>query len=149
MAIPIKLAPPTPESKEEIQHKLEAARIAHANAILAAYGLLQEMHDAQVIDLFRGLLSAGDTITTKLAIASAAPESINAARNVLSLLKILGSVDPEVLHRLASELTARAHRKEKAPGILRTVRTLVGSDMRRVVVGSVAFLQAFGRALAS
>ena len=107
MAIPITKIPATPESPQEISQHLETARISHAKAILASYELLQQLHDARVIDLLRGALDAGPALVTKLAVASGSEESINVVRNLISMARILGSVDPDVLHSLADELSAR------------------------------------------
>ncbi len=149
MAKPIAVIPSTPESKSEIAGRLEEARVSHAKAILASYELLQQLQDSRVIDLLRGALSAGDTLVTKLATASNTPESINAVRNLVSLARILGSVDPDVLHALADELTSQssANRANRPPGFWRAIQSLAGKDSRRALAGGAAFLQAFGRAL--
>lgn len=149
MAIPIKKIPGTPESASEISQHLETARISHAKAILASYELLQQLHDARVIDLLRGALDAGDALVTKVAVASASQESINAVRNLISMGRILGSIDPDVLHSLADELTSRKPKDTIAPPakLWTAVRMFASADSRRALVGSAAFLQAFGRAL--
>jgi uncharacterized protein YjgD (DUF1641 family) len=149
LAKPIAIIPSTPESESEIENRLELARISHAKAILSAYELLQQLHDAKVIDLLRGALDAGDTLVTKLAVASKAPESIHAVRNIVSLGRILGSVDPDVLHALADELSSQEHTRLTAspPSFWRAMRMIAGKDSRRALVGGAAFLQAFGRAL--
>src|SRR3954469_16780188 len=103
MAVPIPIRPNTPESKEEILAKLQDAPVEHAQAVLAAYKLLQDLHDHKVLDLLRGGLGAGDTIVTKLAVAANSPESIATMRNLMSLARILGMIDPELLHNLADE----------------------------------------------
>jgi hypothetical protein len=70
-------------------------------------------------------------------------------RNLMSLARILGMIDPELLHNLAEELAAQ--KKQYRPGAqasLWRALTLVGSrDGRRALVGGAAFLQAFGKAL--
>jgi uncharacterized protein YjgD (DUF1641 family) len=149
VAVPITNIPETPDSGNEIQARLESARISHAAAILDAYELLQQLHDARVISLLRGALDAGDSLVTKLAVASAAPESINAVRNLVSLGRILGSVDPDVLHSLADQLTAQKPKESVAPPprLWTALRMFASADSRRALVGTAAFLQAFGRAL--
>lgn len=149
MAIPISLAPRTRESSDEIADQLERARLSHAKAVLAAYELLQEMHDSGAIDLCLGVLRAGDTLATKIATASASPEVVNTVRNLISMSRIVGSLDADVLHRFADELTTRARKKTPPPKPFALFRMLVSSDTRRVVSGGIAFLQAFGAALAS
>ncbi len=148
MAVPIRTVPSTAESAAEIQGRLETARISHAKAVLSAYELLQQLHDAHVLDLLRGALDAGDAIITKLATASASPEAINSVRNLISMARILGSIDPEVLHKLADELTSQPKERVAPPaGLWTALRIFASRDSRRALVGSAAFLQAFGRAL--
>jgi uncharacterized protein YjgD (DUF1641 family) len=149
MAIPIAISPKTPESKCEIEGRLDEARVAHAKAILSAYELLQELHDARILDLLRGALGAGDSIVTKLAVASNSEESINVVRNLISLTKILGNVDPNILHAFADGIALQKKQKAIAPkaSLWGAVRMLTSADSRRALVGAGAFLQAFGRAL--
>jgi hypothetical protein len=149
MAVPIRVKPDTPESKEEIAARLEAARIKHAKAVLAGYELLQELHDAKVIDVFRGALSAGDPLVIKLATAMSSGEVVNAVRNFVSLTKIMGSIDAEFLHRLADEISAAKPGSAPAPSFWRTLRELVSVDSRRALAGTVAFIHAFGKAMVS
>jgi uncharacterized protein YjgD (DUF1641 family) len=148
MAVPIRTAPSTAESAVEIQARLETARISHAKAVLSAYELLQQLHDAHVLDLLRGALDAGDSIVTKLATASASPEAINSVRNLISMARILGSIDPEVLHKLADELTSHPQERVAPPaGLFTALRIFASRDSRRALVGGAAFIQAFGRAM--
>ena len=149
MAIPISLTPRTHETHDEIAEQLETARISHAKAVLAAYELLQEMHDSGAIDLCRGILGASNTLAIKIATASASPEAINAVRNLISITRILGNLDPEVLHHLADELAARAQKKSAPPKAFALMKMLVSAETRRVASGGIAFVQAFGRALAA
>ena len=150
MAIPIKTSPKTFESKAEVERRLNEARVVHAAAILSAYEVLQELHDDHVLDFVRGALGAGDTIVTKLAVATSSEESVRAVRNLVSLGRILGSVDPDVLHSLADELTRKKPKETVAPkpSLWRAITSFASSDSRRALVGTAAFLQAFGRALA-
>jgi len=91
-----------------LQARLDAAPIEHADAILAAYELLQELQDQGVLDLLRGLAGSVGEIVTKLSEAANTPESITAGRNIVSMLRILGSVDPEILHGVADIATKPA-----------------------------------------
>lgn len=145
MAVPIQMRANTSETAERVLERLEEAQVKHAKAILAAYALLQELHDSGAIDLCHGALGATDTIVTKLSLAANLPESVKIARNLMSLGKILSTVDPEFLHRLAEEL---GRPKPRKVGLLRAVRILIGKDGRRLLTGGAAFVQAFSRALA-
>jgi uncharacterized protein YjgD (DUF1641 family) len=150
MALPITNIPKTAESETEIEARLDKARVEHAKAILSIYELLQDLHDARILDFLRAALGAGDTIVTKLAAATSSEESINAVRNLISIGRILSSVDPDVLHSLADELTSQRPKESVAPkpSLWMAVRSFASADSRRALVGTAAFLQAFGRALA-
>jgi len=149
MAKPIAVIPSTAESQSEIQAHLETARVSHAKAILSAYELLQQLHDSRVIDTLRGALGAGDTLATKLAVAMNNPESINAVRNLISISRVIASLDPDVLHSLADELSSQTpkERRKPRPSLWTAIRIFASADSRRAMVGGAAFLQAFGRAL--
>lgn len=150
MAVPILIKPATPESRSEIQERLDEAAIQHAAAILSAYKVLGTLHETGAFDILRASLGAGDTIVTKLATAANSQECINAVRNLVSLSKILGSIDPDILHSLADELSAQKPKESVAPppSLWKAMRVFASRDSRRALVGSAAFLQAFGRALA-
>jgi uncharacterized protein YjgD (DUF1641 family) len=148
MAVPITLVPRTPESREEIAARLEQAPIDHAKAVLAAYDLLQSLHDAKVIDILRGIVAAGDPLAIKLSTAMQSQDVINAVRNFISLTKIMGSIDADFLHRLAEEVCYAKPGKRPVPSFWATMKALVGKDSRRALAGTVAFVQAFGKALA-
>lgn len=150
MAVPIAFKPDTPESEREIQTRLDEAAIQHAAAVLSAYKVLEELHQSGALDILRASLGAGNTIVTKLATAANSKESIAAVRNLVSMSRILGSIDPDVLHSLADELSSRTPKETVAPppSFWSAVRIFASQDSRRALAGSAAFLQAFGRALA-
>lgn len=91
-----------------LQARLDAAPIEHADAVLAAYELLRELHDHGVLDLLRGLAGSRGEIITKFSDAANTPESIAAMRNIISMLRIVGSIDPEILHDVAEIATKPA-----------------------------------------
>jgi uncharacterized protein YjgD (DUF1641 family) len=104
-----------------------AAPDEHADAVQAAYALLDELHDAGVLDLLRGLAGAGGDIATRLSEAANTPEAIAALRNAISLMKILGGIDPAILQGVANILT----------------------QPRRTLSAAAYGLQVFGRVLLS
>ncbi len=151
MAIPIPITPRTPESKSEIEQRLHDETVRHAAAILSGYELLQQLHEHGVLNMLRGAVGASDTIITKLAEAANTEISINAVRNLVSLSRILGSVDPEMLHRLADLVTEQkaAGKDTPSPGFWSAIRMFASKDSRRALGGAAAFLQAFGKSLAA
>ena len=97
MAQPIHLTLPPRDPQRELKVRLEAAPAKHAEAILAAYEVLQLMHDKGVLELMRGTLGGGDAVIQQAVAVATEAGAIRAARNTLLLLKTLGELDPELL----------------------------------------------------
>lgn len=123
--------------------------IKQADAVSAAYALLQELHDRGVLDFLRGLTGAGGDIVTRLSAGANTPESIAALRNIVSLLRILGSIDPEILHGVANIVTKPQPPDPDAPRLLSTLKKLTGKDARRALGAAAYGLQVFGKVLIS
>jgi uncharacterized protein YjgD (DUF1641 family) len=104
MAHPIQFKPVPVDPKQELMRRVEAAPQEHAEALLAAWGLLQTAHDQGVLDLAQGLIGGKDVITGKLAEAANLPESVAAIRNGIAMARVLASFDPDMLQRLAKAL---------------------------------------------
>ena len=130
MANPIafKLKPANP--KQELQRRLDAAPVEHAEALLVAYDLLETAHRQGILDALHGAIGAKDTIAGLLAEYSIEPISVHAIRNALSLAKMLGSLPPETLSRMSKNMAQAVdgHQKETPPpryGSLSGARLLV------------------------
>jgi len=141
MATPIELEfrPRVPE--EEIRRRLERAPIDHAEALMAAYELLQVAHDRGVLDIVRGAIGRGDTMVVKMAQFASEPESMALVRNLISLARIAASFDPDLLSRVADELEKK--RRGEPTGVWESVR-----GAAKVAGAAMAFAGAFGRAMA-
>jgi uncharacterized protein YjgD (DUF1641 family) len=133
----------------ELMQRVEAAPREHAEALLVAWDLLQTAHDQGVLDLAQGLLVGKDIITGKLAEAANLPESVAAIRNGIALARVLGSLDPEMLQRLAQGLehAQRQHKQEeKPPSLWVLLRRATGRDARRGISLLTHLLTSLGRA---
>src|SRR5579863_4588415 len=95
MARPIPLEIPPRNPRAELQSRLEQAPLEHAEAVLAAYEVLQELHNHGVLEIMRGALAASDEILEKVVDDAKSPEAIRAIRNLLFWRRILGSIEPE------------------------------------------------------
>ena len=137
------------DQSRALQARLENATIEHAEAILAAYALLQDLQDRGVLDLLRGLTGAGGEIVTAVSAAANTPETVNAIRNIVSLVKILGSIDPGILHDVATIVTETSKPESGATGVWKTLRRLGSRDTRRAIGAAAYGLQVFGRVLIS
>src|SRR5271165_6693630 len=99
------MAPPIPKAplrdpKAELEQRLRAAPGEHAEALLAAYEVLQGLHDQGVFDLIRGALGSRDRVLEMAVDVARRPESIRGIRNLLVLVNTLGAIEPEALTRL-------------------------------------------------
>jgi uncharacterized protein YjgD (DUF1641 family) len=146
-SIPLKLPPR--DARQELQTRLEQAPIEHAEALLDAYELLQQLHDRRVLAALRGALGAGDTIVEKLADAASSVDSIAATRNALILAKMLSSIDPELLQGVAVAVaeTMKNAPVEKPPGLFALLGQFRSEETRRSVSMLSRFLASLGTQL--
>jgi uncharacterized protein YjgD (DUF1641 family) len=101
MARPIALQLPPRDPRQELHKRLEQAPVAHAEALLDSYELLQQLHDHGLLELLRGALSAGDHLIETAVDVARSNESIRAIRNAMILGKIFASINPDVLEGVA------------------------------------------------
>jgi len=153
MAQPIPLKFPPRNQRAELHSRLEQATDQHAEAVLAAYEVLQELHDRGVLELMRGALAARDEILEKVVDKADTPEALRAIRNLLYWRRILGSIEPEWfkgIFQAIPEGLARATAEPKQPvSIFGLLRRLNDRDTLRGLAAAIDFLQAFGRHLHS
>jgi uncharacterized protein YjgD (DUF1641 family) len=151
MARPIPLELPPHDEHAERKARLDAARIEHADAILAGYEVLQGLHDQGILDVLRGALGARDSIVELAATTASRPESVRALRNLVILTQALGTIDPAVLADLTRAVPAafvRGPAKDaEPPGLLRLVRIFLGRDFRRWAAAMTTLAVTFGRNL--
>ena len=62
MAQPIPLEIPPRNPRAELRSRLEQAPEEHAEAVFAAYEVLQQLHERGVLEIMRGALAASDEI---------------------------------------------------------------------------------------
>src|ERR1035438_7425229 len=149
MANPIAFTPKQADSKLELQRRLAAAPNEHAEALLVAYDLLDEAHRQGILDALHGAIGAKDTILGIIADYSSQPMSVNALRNLLALGKILGTLDPDPISNLSSEMASamESQREENAPPTLwQLFKRLREPGTRRGLSFLTSVLAALGRA---
>ncbi|HEY0761439.1 MAG TPA: DUF1641 domain-containing protein [Pyrinomonadaceae bacterium] len=149
--IPLTLAPRNPQ--HELDVRLEAAPAKHAEAILAAYEVLQLMHDKGVLELMRGTLGGGELVVQQAVAVASDAASIRASRNALLLIRALGEIEPELLSDLTRALPkalVQANREEaKPPGLFKLLRTFFNADFRRGLAAFNDLLEMFGKNLSN
>jgi uncharacterized protein YjgD (DUF1641 family) len=153
MASPITLEPPRTDPRVALQARLENAPAEHAEALLAAYEVLQGLHDRGALDLMRGALGSGDDILDIAVTAAQSPGSIRGIRNLLLLVNMLGAIDPEVL-KAFTQGVPKAFRamvlEPEPPGLWRLIKDFLwNADFRHGLAALNTMLEAFGRSLSS
>ena len=149
MANPLPYIPKKADPKMELQRRLAAAPVEHAEALLVAYDLLGEAHRQGILDTLHGAVSAKDTIVSELARYGADPVAINALRHLIAVGKMVGSFDPEPISGLAREAYAamETHKREKEPpSMFQLFRRMFHKDTRRGLAFLTSMLGALGRA---
>jgi uncharacterized protein YjgD (DUF1641 family) len=148
MARPISLQLPPRDPREELRNRLEQAPVAHAEALLDSYELLQQLHDHGVFELLRGALGASDKLVETAVDATKADESVRAIRNALILGKMLGAINPEVLQCVALAAGETFGRYEKPvvepPGLFSLLSQFRQKELRRSLALITRFLDKLG-----
>jgi len=142
MAIPVEFREFTPKnSQNDLMRRLEQVPDQHAEALLAAYDLLQRMHEKGLIDIASGLLSASDTVIDKVADVASSTEVVNALRIVLMFTNLLKALDTERMHVLISGP------ESKPPSLWALGQEAMSKDARMGMATAVGLLNVFGAAL--
>jgi uncharacterized protein YjgD (DUF1641 family) len=141
MSQPISFKGRRRDFREELRVRLEQAPADHAEAILAGYEVLQGLHDRGVLELLRGVLGGGDRILEIAVEAAKTPEAIHGIRNLIIMLKLAGSIDPDQLH------AALDVGHKKAPSLWEIGKRARTDDARRGIETAVALFGIFGAAL--
>jgi uncharacterized protein YjgD (DUF1641 family) len=150
MARPIPLELPKRDPQEELRSRLEKAPDEHAEALLAGFEVLQALHDQGILELLRGVLGGGNKILEIVVDAAKTPEAIRGIRNLLIMTKIVGSMDPELLTKLAQAVPdvlvgAAKVQETEPPGFWEVFRILRSKNLRRGLAVANNVLEALGR----
>jgi uncharacterized protein YjgD (DUF1641 family) len=147
MARPIPLELPSLDPRAPLRERLERARGEHAEALLDTYELLQDLRDAHVFEVLHGVLKKGDKVVELAVDAAKEPDAIRGLTNLIILSKILGSIDPALLHGVAAavqETIGITHQQETKPSGFFALRR---KETRRALRLMTRFLGALGRHL--
>ena len=151
MAKPIPFEVPQRDPHRELQSRLEAAPVEHAEALLAVYDVLQGLHDRGVLDMVRGGLGASDKIIETIVDAAKSPEAVRGIRNLIVVSKLMGTLEPELLHRFGvafhEALTVAKVQAKEPPSLFAILNQFRGKQLRRGLVLINSLLEAFGRNL--
>jgi hypothetical protein len=129
------------DSREDLIRRVEQAPVEHAEAVLAAYDVLQKLHEKDILNLLKGLLSASDTVINHVVGLISSPEAITGIRALLMLGNVLKEVDADKLH------SALHDPEKKVPSLLSLGRQATSKEGRRAMATGVALLNLMGEAL--
>ena len=149
MAKRIEFKPIPADAVEETRRRVQQAPVEHADAVLNAFATLQTLHDANAIDFLRGLAGAGDEVISQVADVATSPQSTRAIRNLLILVNLLGSIDPDTLERIVRSVIPAVTERQTAepPSMFMIARQLFSRDARRALATGAGLLQGMGRVL--
>ena len=149
MAQPILLEIPRRDPREALSERLKSAPHEHAEALLNVYEILQELQDRGVLELAKGALGSSEEVLQILVNVANKPEMIRGIRNMMILVKIASSFEPELLEgveQAVQEGLAEA-RKPKPMGLWQLIKKLLSQESRRVLVATATILQSMGKRL--
>ena len=153
MAQPIPLEIPPRNPRAELQSRLEHAPDDHAEAVLAAYEVLQQLHNRGELEIMRGALAASDEILEIVVDDVKTPEAIRAIRNLLFWRQILGSIEPEwfkgIFQAIPEGIAKATAERDQPVTLFGLLRRFTSKDSLRGLAAAMDFLQAFGRHLHS
>src|SRR5215469_1700125 len=142
MAQPVEFREFTPQdSREDLLRRIRKAPADHADALLAAFALLQKLHDAGLLSLASGLISVGSTIIDRLADVADSPQAVTALRTTLILGSVLNTLDADELHKAMQV-------EEKDASLLRILKGLTTKQSRQLAMIGVNLMNVIGKALA-
>jgi uncharacterized protein YjgD (DUF1641 family) len=150
MAHPITFKPQPVDPRKELTQRIENAPRDHAEALLAAWDLLQTAHDQGILELTQGVIGGRDIIAAKLAEAANTSDGVNAIRNLIALGRIVAALDTEMLYNVSRALDRNPPRvrsaDEKPPSLLSLFRQFRAEDTRRGLAYGLDLLAAVGAA---
>jgi uncharacterized protein YjgD (DUF1641 family) len=149
--IPFHVAPF--DSRAALRARLEHVPDTHAEAILAAYNLLQVLHDRGILDTATSALSASDELLEKIVNSANSPDAIRAIRNLLFWRQILGRIEPKwfqgIFQAIPDGLAKATAERDEPVGVWKLLRRAINRDSLRGLAAAVDFLESFGRHLHS
>jgi uncharacterized protein YjgD (DUF1641 family) len=151
MAQPIRFTVPPPDPRVVLRERLERAPEEHAEAVLAAYDLLQTLHDRGILDVTATALAASDELLDKVVDGVNTPGAIRALRNLLFWQGILGSIEPKwfkgLVEAIPEGLKVATAERDEPVRLWTLLRRGLSRDSLRGLAAGVDFLESFGRHL--
>ena len=129
------------DSREDLLRRVEAAPHEHAEAVLAAYGVLEKLHEADVLSLLNGLLGAKNLVVDRAADVISSAEMVNLLRISLLAGGLLKNIHPDDLNDVLKESS------QEPPSLFQILKRITSKDARRALGAMGGLLNIFGAAL--
>lgn len=147
MAHQITFKPQPVDVQKELMQQVESAPRDHAEALLAAWDLLEASHEKGILDLAQGLIGGRDIIAGKLAEVANSTDGVNMIRNLIAMGRILAAIDPDMLYRVSRALDRHAPKvQQNPPSLLSLFRQFRAEDTRRGLAYGLELLSVVGAA---
>jgi uncharacterized protein YjgD (DUF1641 family) len=142
MAVAVNFRAFTPDnSRDDLVRRIGQAPVEHALAVLAAYELLEQLHDKGILDIVNGMLRAGDTVVDHVASLVSSKEAVTALRVGLIFSSLLSTIDVDKLHAVMADAG------KKPPSLLSIGKLALSADAKRAMAMGLGLLNVFGAAL--
>jgi len=151
MAQPIPFHVPSIDSRVALRARLEHAPDAHADAILAAYDLLQALHDRGILEVTTSALRASDELLEEVVGSANTPGAIRAIRNLMFWRQVLGRIEPSwfqgIFQAIPEGLATATAERDEPVRFWKLLKRAISKDSLRGLAACIDFLESFGRHL--
>ena len=151
MAQPIPFHVPPIDGRDRLRARFAQAPDKHAEALLAAYELLQALHDRGILDITTAALRASDELLEKVVDNANTPEVIRAIRNLMFWRQVLGRIEPAwfqgIFQAIPDGLATATAERDEPVGLWKLLRRAISKDSLRGLAAGIDFLESFGRHL--
>ena len=151
MARPLEFTPKPLEMRSALETELAQAPQQHAEALINAYRLLRQAEDHGWLDAARGVIAGTDTAVTQLTKYANTKEGIAMMRNLVSLAKILGAIDPDTLETLSLEIAGHLGQQSSSrpvkPSLWKLFKLIVTPEVITGTAFTLGIIAALGKAL--
>ena len=153
MAHPLAFRTTPPNAVDALRARLETAPEQHAEAILAAYDVLQLLHERGVLEVMRGGLAAGDELLEAVVSGISSPDAVRAIRNLMFWRAVLGQIEPlwfqGIFQAIPDGLSTATAQRDDPISVWRILRRGLNKDSLRGLTAAVDVRESFGRHLNS
>ena len=142
MAIAVDFRELTPrDSRNDLVRRLDQAPAQNAEAILAAYELLKQLHEKGLLDIANGLLSASGTVVERATDVVSSKRAVTALRLALIFGNLLDTIDPDRVEAVFSIP------ENKRFTLWSVIKKAVASYFRLVLVTAIDLFKVFGHSM--